>query len=331
MDQLPPLGTSIQAIVPPTFAIYAPLLRANAATIRSVAKETFAYGPHERQQLDVYSPPHPSLINGRKPVLMFEYGGGLIQGARTLPPPIFDGLVHANVGAFFALQCGYTVVIADYRLMSHGAKFPSGGEDIALAVEWICANQPGPGEAPIDLFIMGNSAGGIHLATFLLHDDFAATRRRVGSGDGARLRGAVLLSVPFAFAAAHASRADTLIQYFGDYHAHAPLGLLKAAAQKQQQQAPFDFVAAGTRLLVLNGELDPHDEILAPRDAFVQAWAEALRDNASRGALAVDWMPGHNHISPFASLSTGLEREEAWGHQVAAFCDNIRKFAPLQQ
>ena len=132
-----------------------------------------------------------------------------------------------------------------------------------------------------------------------------------------------MLSVPFNFGAAHESRAEILKTYFGDYEANAPLGLL----QKASHDAPFDFVKAGARIFVLNGELDPEDEILKPRDAFVKAWLE-LTDNDSRGALAVDWMPGHNHISPFASLSTGIEAEEAWGYQVVAFCDNIRKFDP---
>ncbi|KAK5138471.1 hypothetical protein LTR08_000057 [Meristemomyces frigidus] len=318
MDQLPPLGKSIQDIVLPTFKIYDPLIRANAETIRSVNRETFKYGTHERQQLDVYTPPNPSVINGRKPILMFEYGGGLVQGARTLP--MFDGLVHANVGAFFALKFGYTVVIADYRLMSHGAKFPSGGEDIALAVEWICKNPVGEKS---DLFIMGNSAGGIHLSTFLLHADFAETRRKVTTGQDTRLRGVILLSVPFAFEIAHESRSEVLKNYFGDYEANAPLGLLKTA---HKQHAPFDFVEGGVRVFVLNGELDPEDEILLPRDLFVKEWLE-MGDNESRGALAVDWMTGHNHISPVTALSTGLAAEEAWGHQVAGFCDNIRKFA----
>ncbi|KAK3074770.1 hypothetical protein LTR53_002502 [Teratosphaeriaceae sp. CCFEE 6253] len=322
MDQLPALGKSIEQIVGPTFKIYAPLLQQNAAKIKSVKRETFAYGPHERQQLDVYHPPKPSLINGRRPVLVFEYGGGLVQGAKSLPA-IPDDLVHANVGAFFALNFGYTVVVADYRLMSHGANFPSGGKDIALAVEWISGHQAELGEEPMDLYIMGNSAGGIHLATFLLHPDFAETRRKVLTGDDTRLRGAILLSVPFHFAAAHENRAKVLEAYFGDFDANAPLGLLKTA---RQQQAPLDFVAGGTRLLVLNGELDPEDEILRPRDDFLEEWLR-MHDNESRGALAVDWMIGHNHISPFLSLSTGREAEEAWGWQVAAFCDSIRKVA----
>jgi len=322
MDQLPALGKRIEHIVGPTFKIYAPLLQQNAKTIKSVKRETFSYGPHERQQLDIYHPPQPNLKDGRRPVLVFEYGGGLVQGAKSLPA-FPDDLVHANVGAFFALKFGYTVVIADYRLLSHGAKFPSGGEDIGLVVDWISDPQR-PWEEPVDLFIMGNSAGGIHLSTFLLHSDFAETRRRVLTGDGTRLRGAVMLSVPFHFAAAAEGRKEVLSNYFGDYVANSPLGLLKSA---REQQTPLDFVAGGTRVLVLDGELDPEDEILKPRDDFIAEWAR-MTDNESRGALAVDWTTGHNHISPFASLGTGVEREEAWGAQVAAFCDNIRKHAP---
>jgi acetyl esterase/lipase len=321
MEQLPAFGKSIQDIVMPTFKLYAPLLQRNASTIKSVRRETFNYGPHERQQLDVYSPPATGIKSGRKPVLVFEYGGGLIQGAKTLPA-FPDGLVHANVGAFFALKFGYTVVVADYRLMSHGAKFPSGGEDIALVVDWIDEHLSKAGTEAIDLFIMGNSAGGIHLSTFLLHANFAEIRRKVLTGNATRLRGAILLSVPFSFGQANAMRAETLKTYFGDFEENSPLGLLKAASP----HGPVDFVKAGVRVLVLNGELDPEDEILQPRDAFVEEWLR-MKDNMSRGALAVDWMPGHNHISPFASLSTGIDAEEAWGCQVAAFCDNIRKFA----
>lgn len=322
MDRLPAFGKSIQDVVVPTFQTYAPLLQQNASTIRSVKKETFQYGPHERQQLDIYTPPTPAIINGRKPVLMFEYGGGLVNGARTLP--IADELAHANVGAFFALRFGYTVVIADYRLMSHGAKFPSGGEDIALAIQWLCEHPIGPGTMPIDLFLMGNSAGGIHLTTFLLHQDFAEARTRITTGSGLRLRGVVLVGVPFDFHQALPSRIETLTAYFGDHNVNGPLGLLKSA---RQRGAPFDFVQSGVRILALDAELDPEDEVLDPRDRFVREWME-MTDTASRCALAVDMMKGHNHISPPFALGTGLEREEAWGYQVAGFCDNIRKFAP---
>ncbi|KAK5729209.1 hypothetical protein LTR15_002351 [Elasticomyces elasticus] len=305
MDQLPKFGKAIQDIVGPTFALYTPLLQQNEAIIKSVQRETFSYGSHERQKLDVYTSPAPSIVNGRHPVLMLEYGGGLIRGSRNLPM-FGDHLVHANVGSFFALKYGYTVVVADYRLMSHGAKFPSGGEDIALAVEWMTTNQVGTGTEPIDLYIMGNSAGGIHLSTFLLHPEFAETRQKVLSGD------------------THESRTDTLEAYFGNYEANAPLGLLKAA---RKAQTPLDIVKGGARVLVLNAELDPDDEILRPGIDFVEEWL-LMDDIESRNALAVDSMTGHNHVSPFAALSTGVDQEEAWGCQVAAFCDTIRKFKP---
>ena len=135
----------------------------------------------------------------------------------------------------------------------------------------------------------------------------------------------MFLSVPFHFDSAHPERAKTLESYFGDYKANSSLGQLKTACQKNM---PLDFVKAGAKVLVLDAELDPEDEILKPRDAFVEEWLRSP-DPAMRGALAVDQMPRHNHISPFASLSTGIEQEEAWGGQVVAFFDNIRKFAPL--
>lgn len=322
MDQLPPLGKAIQSIVLPTLKIYDPLLRKNADTIRSIKKETYPYGPTPRQQLDTYQAPNPNLINGRRPVLMFLYGGGLVNGHKSLPG-YADDLCHANIAAFFALKYGYSVVVPDYRLMSHEARYPSGGEDVALAVEWIFENAGKFGPEHIDLFIMGNSAGGIHLSTFLLDPTFTATRTKVMNGSGMRMRGATLLSVPFNFDYSHESRREILDTYFGDFKENSPLGRLKFA----QEQGNIDFPQAGVRLLVLNGELDPDDEILQPRDDFIEQW---MQDTSieSRRALAVDWMPGQNHISPFCSLSTGLEREEAWGHQVGGFCDNVRKFQP---
>lgn len=323
MENLRSLGTSTKDVMIPTFKIFDPLIRANADEIRSVKRESFSYGPLERQKIDVYSPPETSIFCGRRPLLLFEYGGGLVQGHRTLP--MFDGLVHANVGAFFALKFGYTVAIADYRLLSHGAQFPTGGEDVALALDWICENQPGPGREPIDLYIMGNSAGGIHVSTFLFHADFAKTRLKVLHGQGTRLRGVVLLSVPFAFDKVRdKDQAEVLGKYFGDVESNCPLALVRGACRSQ---AVPDVVEGGVHVFVLNAELEPEDEYLGPRDDFVKEWLEH-NDHVGRRLLTVSSMMGQNHFSPFLSLSTGKEAEEAWGHQVGVFCDTARKIAP---
>lgn len=204
MEKLQDIPREIGPSVPLTMAAYGPLLEANADAIRSTKRETFTYGNHERQTLDVYYPTQtqkrrPSIYSSNVPVLVFLHGGGLIGGSKTLP--LAGGLAHANLGHFFAEKLGYTTIIPDYRLMSHGARHPSGGEDVALVVDWIrehLAKQKGFDN--IDLFIMGNSAGGVHMSTYLFASDFASSRSKVTTGDGEAaiaLRGVVFLSVPF--------------------------------------------------------------------------------------------------------------------------------------
>jgi len=68
--------------------------------------------------------------------------------------------------------------------------------------------------------------------------------------------------------------------------------------------------------MVLNGSLDPQDEILIPRDDFVQ---ECRATDAISPNLTVDMMEGHNHISPVLALGTAIPTEEAWGRQVIDF------------
>lgn len=204
MEKLKDIPTEIGPSVPLTMAVYGPLLKENATAIQSTRRQTFTYGNHERQKLDVYYPAktqkrRPSIYSSNNPVLVFVHGGGLVNGSKTLP--LADGLAYANLGHFFAEKLGYTTVIPDYRLMSHGARHPSGGEDIALVVDWIretLAKQEGFGN--IDLFVMGNSAGGIHLSTYLFAPEFASSRDKVAATDSEAatvLRGVVFLSVPF--------------------------------------------------------------------------------------------------------------------------------------
>ena len=325
-DKLPSLGTAISAVVPPTLQLYIPLLQANEPAIRSTKRTTHSYGPHERHQLDVYHPSTPHTRNGRRPVLLFLYGGGLINGAKQIPGPA-QGLAYTNLGHFFAAKFGFTVVVMDYRLLSHGAKFPSGGEDLSLAVDWICDNAPGPqGDEPIDLFIMGNSAGGIHTSQFLFHDAFASARARISSGAGTRLRGIVMLAVPFHFEQADPSRVDAVLTpFFGDFHANSPLGQIKAL--QQNGQSPDFIKGNGVRVLLLDAELDPEDEILVPRDDFMKQWLE-FSDAEVRLALCADRIAKHNHISPPLGLGTGVHEQEQWGFQVAAFVHSGIAFPP---
>lgn len=324
MEQLVPLGTAIHDVAPKTFAIYQPLLVRNAAAITSTPHKSFSYGPHSRQTLDVYYPSLPGTDDQKASgaILIFLHGGGLVRGSKTIPN-YAQGLAHANIGHFFASKYKYTTVIPDYRLISHGAKYPSGGEDVALLVDWVSKNlvsNEKRSERPIDLFAMGNSAGGLHLSTWLFDRDFEKSRAKVVDGNESpvALKGAAFLSVPFHFRQALADWAKVLETYYGDHiNEHSPLGLLEAA-QKQQQQE----LLPGVRVLVINGELDPDDEILLPKRDFVEAW------DKDRKTLTVDMMKGQNHISPALSLGTDIGHEEAWGHQVAQWIESVRSASP---
>ncbi len=311
MDHLPSFGKAISQVMLPTFKAYAPLLSQHAGSIKSTRRETFSYGPHPRQQLDVYTPsssPPASSPSGEggggggrsittanpNSVFIFLYGGGFVNGAKILPNYPKEGqesLVYANLGHFFAENLALKTVIVDYRLISHGAKFPSGGHDLELAIDWVVDNldlnhdrnhnhnhnhnSNSPREqhehAPLDLYVMGNSAGGVHLATYLLAPDFAESRRRLlkpsltpalaptlgassrsntGSSSGTRaadgkpntstnasLKGVIFLSVPFHFDRALPERKNTLATYYGDHDdavsTRSPLGLLRAAKRSK--------------------------------------------------------------------------------------------------
>lgn len=309
MDSLPAFGTAIQDVILPTANAYEPLLLKQASLIRSTKRETFAYGSHPRQQLDLYTPSqHAAVSGGANRLLVFLYGGGFVSGDK-INPHKFDGLVYANLGHYFAENLGSRVAIVDYRLHSHGAKFPSGGEDLRLAIEWLIPHLSEQSTGPVELFLMGNSAGGVHTATFLLASQFAETRNRLldGAQGDAKLEGAILLGCPLHFRQARDSRSEVLNTYFdGMIDELCPLGLLESSKDKSRLPP----------VLTIVGELDPEDEILIPNRDFATAWKASGPDKFELETLT---MEGHNHISPVLALGTGVAREEKWGKDVVNF------------
>lgn len=311
MDQLPALGTAIGQIVGPTFQVYTPLLAKQTDRIKSTKCNTYVYGPHSRQKFDLYTPSASSklAVANENSVLVFLYGGGFIRGDKAL-----NDLVYANLGHYFAENLGIKVVVVDYRLLSHGAQFPSGGEDIALALDQISQQFITQSSSPLDIYLMGNSAGGVHVATYLLSHETSVSRRQVlpNARGNMILKAAILLSVPLHFQQAHPSRAQDLSTYFGpDLDGRCPLGLLKTSKEngifEEVKQIP---------ILVLKGSLDPQDEILTPNYDFVKAWFDLTGPSSN---LIAQTMEGHNHISPVLAVGTGVLAEEAWGRQVVDF------------
>jgi acetyl esterase/lipase len=312
MDEIKALndsaGQAIPAILPGTIKIFVPLLMKNKAAIHAIPPNTKSYGSHPRQKLDLYLPKENSESS---PILAFFYGGGLIRGDKIIPQ-VPEGLVYANLGSFFASR-GLTTVIADYRRVNSAtggedAVFPSGGEDVSLVLKWL---ESYAGDSKRDIYICGNSAGGVHVSTFLFEPRYLEQRRSYTSGEMAiTLKGAIEQSVPLHFKNAHDERFKTLKLYYGsmeEVSQRCAYGLFEAIAKSGKSREDVGV----PKVLVLLGDYDPEDEIGQPAEDFVALWEETWG-----GGIDFIKMEGHNHISPpFALLSNDVKGEK-WGEDV---------------
>jgi acetyl esterase/lipase len=127
-----------------------------------------AYGPDERQKLDVYlpGPDTPGMpdtggdtevetTGGGVPILMFMHGGYWVIGHKDLLGFMAPALTQAPA----------ILVSAGYRL-APGAKYPQQVDDCRAALKWVYENIARYGGDPQRLFVGGHSAGG-HLAAMI--------------------------------------------------------------------------------------------------------------------------------------------------------------------
>lgn len=223
--------------------------------------------------------------------------------------------MYHNVGSFFA-QRGITAINPNYRRVNskfggEDATYPSGGEDVGLVLKWL--DEGGLGKGKRDVYLLGNSAGGVHASTFLLEPTFLEARKKYVSGTGAiALKGIIDVSVPFHFKTALPGRSEVNQAYYGDEKAveeRCVFGLLEAIAKSGKSRQEV----AVPKALVLVGEYDPEDEIAGSVRDFVALWKKTWGEE---GITFAD-MPGHNHISPPLALMSGDAKGEKWGEDVA--------------
>ena len=110
-----------------------------------------AYGEHARQTIDICA-----LPGGRHPVALFIPGGGFTGG---------DKAGYAHIARCFA-RGGFVGVTMNYRL-APDFLFPSGAQDVAAVIDWLAANIEAHGGDPGRIFVVGQSAGAVHLASAL--------------------------------------------------------------------------------------------------------------------------------------------------------------------
>lgn len=186
-------------------ALYSDEQRALAARLVTVATNV-AYGPHERQRLDVYAPEG----SGPWPILVFVHGGGFLKGDKGSA----ERWPNASVGRMAAEQ-GFLGVVINYRLAPDNV-WPAGAEDVAATVEWLKANASAYQGDPERIVLMGTSAGAVHVSGYL----------KLRPQAESEICGAALLSGLYGYTPLD----DRDTQYYGDHSLYGERMPLNAVA-----------------------------------------------------------------------------------------------------
>jgi triacylglycerol lipase len=258
--------------LPNTAEIYAPLQENEPYQGVRIERDV-KYGAADRNLLDVFM---PETASPARPVLIFVHGGAFVAGDKHTPgSPFYDNIM------LWAVKNGFVGVNMTYRLAPQ-AVWPSGAEDIASAVQWI-ANKIGErGGDPAHVYLMGHSAGAVHVATYVSHPEFQKIK-------GGGLAGAIMVSGVYDLTAAPLG--DPERAYFGaDSSRYAEQSSLQGL---QTTKIPLMIVAA---------EMDP-PVFLLQFDLLKEATCKGA--NGCARALI---LPQHSHMSEVYSINTADTR-----------------------
>jgi hypothetical protein len=206
--------------------------------------------------------------------------------------PNSQGLVYANLGAFFAKR-GLLTVIADYRLASAGAVYPDCSKDVGGALAWIVSNLSKEGDTS-RIFILGHSAGALNQSLLLLHPTLLRSDLRK------RIKGAIFNGGAFRFEGKGALvRIQAYFGYDGLHITNSPRGLLHSASD--------EFVAQLPPIMNMLSEREPPLVLSVVKDFSTLLKAREVQ-------LTEYVIRGHNHISANLALFSG--EGEDWGEEV---------------
>ncbi len=257
---------------PATRKLYAPLQPTEPYFGVRIERD-LKYGPAERNLLDVFMP--QNVTSGR-PVLVFVHGGAFIGGNKRIPDsPFYDNIM------LWAVKNGFIGVNITYRLAPQ-FPWPAGAEDVASAIKWVSDGISERGGDPSRIYLMGHSAGAIHVASYVSHPEFY----KVKNGG---LKGAIMVSAIYDLTAAPLT--DPEKAYFGSdasrYAAESSLpGLLKT----------------NIPLMAVSSELDLQG-FVKQLDLFKEASCKR-----PTGCARTVMLPQHNHMSEVYSINTADTR-----------------------
>ena len=278
----PVWGTDIRGHSQMVKDAYAPLLAAANNDGISVTRN-LAYGPHARQVLDIFQP--PSAQNAG--VIVFMHGGAFVRGDKQASPEIYDNLLY-----WFAKH-GYVGINIEYRLAPE-ASYPGGADDVALAMAWLHVNAAAHGGNPAKLFLIGHSAGGTHVASYVFDPLLGYLGKHVASVVliSARLRADVSPENP---------NAEAVRAYFGNDEA------------LYNQRSPVSHAACSMLpVFIVTAEFEnPLLDVYGLELAYQLSLARRRAPRYLR-------LMRHNHMSIVAHFNSG---EDVLGREILDFFD----------
>lgn len=264
--QLRALGSELApAQIEATRALMAPLAPRPGPDV--TVHRDVAYGPDPRHRLDVFVPAWGSAMPC--PVLVFVHGGGFIAGDKGAP----DAPFYNNVG-LWAARSGCIGVTMTYRL-APAATWPAGSEDVARTVGFLRGAIERWGGDPNRIFLMGQSAGAVHVAGYVAEPPLP-------------IAGAILVSGIYDIV--RAARNPFQAAYYGE-----------DPARFAEQSTLTKLAETSLPCFVCVSEFDPPD---FQRQA---AWlVEAYAARQGRWPRLLQ-LTGHNHLSSVLQIGSAMD------------------------
>ena len=257
---------------PKTAALYATLQEKEPYQGVRIERD-IRYGAADRNLLDVFT---PETASSARPVLMFVHGGAFVRGNKRIPgTPFYDNIM------LWAVKNGFVGVNMTYRLAPQST-WPAGAEDIASAVKWVSDNIASRGGDPARIYLMGHSAGAIHVASYVSHPEFYQVK------DGG-LKGAIMASGIYDLTGKPLSGDERA--YFGD-----------DPSRYAEQSSLQGLLRTNVPLMAVTAELDP--------PGFVKQF-DLLKQAACKrpsGCARTIMLPQHSHMSEVYSINTNDTR-----------------------
>jgi len=251
--------------IPQTYKMYATQPRVYEASEIKVVKN-IAYGPHERQQIDVHTGTM-RRATAPVPIVAVFHGGGLIGGSRANTTTVAD---------YFA-SIGFVGVNAGYRL-APDSKWPDGARDVAAVVTWLRDHAKEYNGDPNKIFLIGISTGSLHTGTYVFRPELLPPGTP-------RVAGAILCSGPFTFDFSQPMQGE--LAYFGEDKSKWP-----------QMVVTGNVTRADIPVLLTTAEFD--------EDRYYGPVAQLYNELVSKFHVKPRYRQslGHNHVSQLLSVGT---------------------------